>query len=289
MSEQHPIVAITGSSGSGTTNVRMAFERVFRSEGIHPAYIEGDGFHRYDRQTMETMMRDALRVTHFGPEGNLLDELQAVFAEYAERGEGRRRHYVHNAEEAARYGAQPGALTDWEPLPEGTDLLFYEGLHGGLVTAQNDVAGHVDLLIGIAPIINLEWIQKIHRDKEVRGYTEAGAVELILGRMHDYVHYIVPQFSRTHANLQRVPTVDTANPFSAGEVPSNDQSYAVLHIRDSGKVRVDFPYLLQMLPGSFMSAPDTIVIPASKKVFAIQLIMTPVLTGLVARSRHRSV
>ena len=287
MSKQHPIVAITGSSGAGTTLLRMAFERIFRQEGIRPAILEGDGFHRYDRKTMEQMRQtQEHRISHFSPAGNLLADLEAVFREYAAHGRGRYRHYVHNEEEAARYGSPPGTLTAWEPLQENTDLLFYEGLHGGLVTDEVNIARHVDLLIGVAPIINLEWIQKIHRDKAVRGYTELGAVEMILSRMRDYVRYIVPQFSRTHLNLQRIPTVDTSNPFSAGEVPTNDQSFSVVHVRDSERLPADFPFLLQMLPGSFMSAPDTIVIPASKKVFAIQLMLTPVLLGLVENSRR---
>lgn len=289
MSKQHPIVAITGSSGAGTTLLRIAFERIFRQEGIHPAILEGDGFHRYDRKTMdEIRQKSRRRVSHFNPDGNLLDELAAVFEEYAERGQGRRRHYVHNEEEAIRYGSPSGTLTPWESLPGDSDLLFYEGLHGGLVYGDVDVARHVDLLIGVAPIINLEWIQKIHRDKTVRGYTNQGAVEMILSRIHDYVHYIVPQFSRTHLNLQRVPTVDSANPFDAQEVPTNDQSFYIMHIRDSIRLPVDFPFLLQMLPGSFMSTPDTIVVPASKKVFAIQLMLTPVLLSMVEESRrHR--
>lgn len=289
MSKQHPIVAITGASGAGTTLLLIAFKRIFRQEGIHPAILEGDGFHRYDRKAMdEIRQKSGRRVSHFSPEGNLLNELAEVFEEYARCGRGRQRHYVHNEEEAIRYGSPAGTLTQWEPLPEDTDLLFYEGLHGGLVNADINIARHVDLLIGVAPIINLEWIQKIHRDKTVRGYTKEGAVEMILTRMHDYVHYILPQFSQTHLNLQRVPTVDSANPFDANEVPTNDQSFSIMHVRDPVRLPVDFPFLLQMLPGSFMSAPDTIVVPASKKVFAIQLLLTPVLLDMVAESRrHR--
>ena len=39
MSRKHPIVAITGSSGAGTTNVKTAFEQIFQREGISPALI----------------------------------------------------------------------------------------------------------------------------------------------------------------------------------------------------------------------------------------------------------
>jgi len=252
MSEKHPIVAITGSSGAGTTNAKIAFERIFRQLGISATIIEGDGFHRYDRQHMDNIVAKAetegRNVTHFGPEGNF---------------------------------AAQGSLTPWEAIPENTDLLFYEGLHGGIVTDTVNVAQHVDLLIGLVPIINLEWIQKIHRDQTVRGYSQEDATKMVLGRMYDYTHYITPQFSRTDINFQRVPTVDTSNPFAATEIPTNDQSFSVIHIRNLKKIKVDFRGLLKMLEGSFMSTPDTIVVPAGKKIFAMQLILTPLIQELI--------
>jgi len=285
MSKKHPIIAVTGSSGAGTTGVKLAFEQIFRKEGVTAAFVEGDSFHRYDRREMDEAVAvahsDGRTITHFGPEGNLFDELETLFREYAERGTGRRRHYVHNEEVAVRYGYPPGTITPWEPLPHPTDLLFYEGLHGGLKTEQYDVACHVDLLIGVVPIINLEWIQKIHRDKAVRGYTAEDATRMILDRMHDYVYYITPQFSRTDINFQRVPTVDTSNPFAADEIPTSDQSFAVIHIRDLQKVAVDFRYLLDMLEGSFMSTLDTIVVPAGKMPLALQLVINPVIRRMV--------
>ena len=285
MSTKHPIVAITGSSGAGTSNVKIAFEQIFRREGINPAIIEGDCFHRYNRQEMDEIVarieKEGGNVTHFGPEGNLFEELEVVFAEYAQSATGKRRYYIHNEDEAAQHGARVGELTPWEPLPPGTDLLFYEGLHGGLVTDRVNIARHVDLLIGVAPIINLEWIQKIHRDKTVRGYTTESATQMILSRMHDYTHYITPQFSRTDINFQRVPTVDTSNPFAATEIPTDDQSFSVIHIRNHDKIKVDFRYLLEMIGGSFISTPETLVVPAGKKIFAMQLIITPVIQRLM--------
>jgi phosphoribulokinase len=290
MSAQHPIVAVTGSSGAGTTNFKTAFEQIFRQEGIRPAIIEGDCFHRYCRKEMDKVVEAAAgegrNITHFGPEGNLFEELEAVFREYAETGTGRRRYYIHNEEEAALHGAAPGELTPWEPLPENTDLLFYEGLHGGVVTDKVDVARHVDLLIGVAPIINLEWIQKIHRDRAVRGYSIDDATHMILSRMYDYTHYITPQFSRTDINFQRVPTVDTSNPFAATEIPGNDKSFSVIHIRNREKIPVDFDSLLNQLDNSFLSAADTIVIPSVKKIAAIQLILTPVIHQMLENRKQ---
>ena len=247
--------------------------------------MEGDSYHRYDREEMERFtqqpMREGKRITHFGPEGNLLQELEAGFGEYAEHGTGKQRHYIHNNADAARHGGVPGTLTPWKPLAENTDLMLYEGLHGGLITDEVNIAQYVDVLIGVTPIINLEWIQKIHRDKEVRGYSIEDATGMILERMYDYVNYITPQFSRTDINLQRVPTVDTANPFGAAHIPSSDESFSVIHVRNREKLAVDFLYLLDMLHNSFMSTPYTIVIPAGKTNFAMQLIIEPLIKRII--------
>lgn len=291
MSDLHPIVAVTGSSGAGTTSVTTAFAHIFKYERLHAAWIEGDSYHRYDRAEMARQVdlaaREGRTLTHFGPDGNLFDELEALFADYGTTGTGRTRHYIHTEEDGARYGGAPGTFTDWQPLDAETDLLFYEGLHGALVADGHDLARHVDLLIGVVPIINLEWIQKIHRDQAVRGYSAETATQMILRRMPDYVHYICPQFSRTDINFQRTPTIDTSNPFKAHEIPTNDESLVVINIANRRKIQPDFRTLLEMLQGSFMSRPDTIVVPAGKFVFAMELILTPVITRLMDR-RNRA-
>ncbi|MBL1142114.1 MAG: phosphoribulokinase [Proteobacteria bacterium] len=287
MSVKHPIIAVTGSSGAGTSIAKSAFEYMFKKNGVKAAIIEGDCFHRYDRAEMDERSAEAEtkgeNLTHFGPEGNLFEELESVFKEYGEKGTGKRRFYVHDEKEASQHGMPPGSITEWEPIEEDTDVLFYEGLHGGVVTDTVNVAQHVDLLIGVTPIINLEWMQKIHRDRSIRGYSAADATKLIMDRMYDYMHYITPQFSRTDINFQRVPTIDTANPFESDYVPNNDESFCVIHIRDQDRIEVDFRYLLEMLEGSMMSSPETIVVPAGKKVFAMQLILTPFLRKLIAQ------
>ncbi|MFQ5660474.1 MAG: phosphoribulokinase [Gammaproteobacteria bacterium] len=290
MSKLHPIVVVTGSSGAGTTGVKIAFEHIFREAGIKPAFIEGDSFHRYNRKEMDRMVEEAKAqgkaITHFGPAGNLFEELAALFEEYAEQGTGKHRFYIHDEKEAAKHGYPPGSLTPWEPLGQDTDLLFYEGLHGGLISEEINIAQYVDLMIGEVPIINLEWMQKIHRDQEIRGYTAENATSMILERMHDYVHYITPQFSHTDINFQRVPTVDTSNPFATITIPTNDQSFSVIHVRNRKKLPVDFRYLLEMLEGSFMSTPDTIVVPAGKKIFAMQLIINPAIQHLMEQKKN---
>ncbi len=289
MSVKHPIISVTGSSGAGTTTVKHTFEQIFRREGIKAAWIEGDAFHRWNREEMRRAMAEAAangnpHLSHFGVEANLLEELEAVFAEYGRQGTGMTRHYVHDEREAELYGVPPGHFTPWEPLPPDTDLLLYEGLHGAVVTDKVDIARHADLKIGVVPVINLEWIQKIHRDRATRGYTTEAVTDTILRRMPDYVRYICPQFTQTDINFQRVPTVDTSNPFIARWIPTPDESMVVIRFRNPRGI--DFPYLLSMIPGSFMSRANSIVIPGAKQDLAMQLIITPMVLHLVDRARR---
>ncbi|MFT3816936.1 MAG: phosphoribulokinase [Rubrivivax sp.] len=289
MSERHPIIAITGSSGAGTTSVTRTFENIFRREGVSAAVIEGDSFHRYDRKEMRERQAAAEQAgdkhfSHFGPENNLFPELEQLFRAYGESGGGRRRKYLHDAAEAAPHGQPPGTFTPWEDLPEGTDLLFYEGLHGAVVTPEVNVARYPDLLIGVVPVINLEWIQKLYRDKNVRGYSAEAVTDTILRRMPDYVNYICPQFTHTHVNFQRVPVVDTSNPFIARDIPSADESLCV--IRFANPKGIDFPYLLNMIDGSWMSRANTVVVPGGKMELAMQLIFTPFIWRMMERARR---
>ncbi len=282
MSKKHPIIAVTGSSGAGTTTVKVAFEHIFLREGVNPVVIEGDSYHKHDRAAMKIAMQEAEEdgnqsFSHFGPEANVFDKLEETFKAYGETGTCDRRYYLHSDEEAKPFGQQPGEFTPWEKIEAGTDLLFYEGLHGGIVDDDADVAKYVDLLIGVVPIVNLEWIQKVHRDCEQRGYSAEAVTDTILRRMYDYVHYITPQFSRTDINFQRVPTVDTSNPFIARDIPTPDESFVVIRFRDPAKLDVDFQYLLSMLDDSFMSRRNTIVVPGGKMGFAIEIILAPII------------
>ena len=289
MSHRHPIIAITGSSGAGTTSVTRTFENIFRREGVNAAIIEGDSFHRHDRAEMKTRLAEAERrgdkhFSHFGPENNLFADIEALFRTYAETGTGKRRKYLHDMDEAAPHGQEPGTFTPWEDVPQGTDLLFYEGLHGAVVTPEVNIAQHPDLLIGVVPVINLEWIQKLHRDRSARGYSTEAVTDTILRRMPDYVNYICPQFMHTHVNFQRVPMVDTSNPFIARDIPSPDESMVV--IRFANPKGIDFQYLLNMVHDSFMSRANTIVVPGGKMELAMQLIFTPFVWRMVERRKR---
>jgi phosphoribulokinase len=298
MSKRHPVVAVTGSSGAGTSTVKRAFEHIFKREGIHPVVVEGDSYHRYERGPMKQAMADAQargeNFSHFGPEANLFPKLEELFRIYGETGGGEKRYYLHSVEEAAQHNArlgtslEPGQFTPWEPIEPGTDLLFYEGLHGGVVGEGYDVASLADLLVGVVPITNLEWIQKIARDNAERGYSAEAIVDTILRRMPDYINHITPQFSRTDINFQRVPTVDTSNPFICRDIPTPDESFVIIHFRKGSREKwgIDFSYLLRMINGSFMSSPTSIVVNGGKMGFAMELILTPIIHRMIEERKQ---
>ncbi|MDH5179388.1 MAG: phosphoribulokinase [Gammaproteobacteria bacterium] len=293
MSAKHPVIAVTGSSGAGTTTVKRAFEHIFFRERINPLIVEGDSYHKFDRAEMKVQVEEFKKkgknLSHFGPESNHFDLLAETFETYGKTGGCKRRYYLHSEEEADEHNARlstslnPGQFTPWEDINEDTDLLFYEGLHGGVKTNNIDVAKHVDLLVGVVPIVNLEWIQKIHRDNAERGYSAEAIVDTILRRMEDYVTCITPQFSRTDINFQRVPTVDTSNPFIARDIPTPDESFIVIRFRNPKGV--DFPYLQSMIKDSFMSRPNTLVVPGGKMGFAMELVLNPVIRELIEKKK----
>lgn len=290
MSQRHPIVAVTGSSGAGTSTVKFALESIFRRLGVTAAVVEGDSFHRFDRKEMRKELKAAKKenrnLSHFGPEGNLFDKQFELFQSYAETGTGLHRYYVHNDEEAELRGVEPGRFTDWEPLSTDTDLLFYEGLHGGVVTDEYNIREQVDLLIGVAPTINLEWIQKVKRDTAERGYEQAGVMDTIYRRIYDYMHFIVPQFSKTDINFQRTPLVDTSDPFVGREIPTAEQSLVVIHFLSPG---VSDEYKLQLkglIEGTIITGFNTLVIPGTKMTYALELILTKRIADLLKKRGH---
>lgn len=290
MSRKHPIVAVTGSSGAGTSTVKRALEHIFARVGARAAFIEGDSFHRYDRKEMRKevpkAMKEGRRMSHFGPEGNLFDKQLELFRSYGEDGTGLHRHYIHDEYEAAIYGGEPGTFTEWAPIPTGTDLLFYEGLHGGVIYEDIDMTTEVDLLIGVCPTVNLEWIQKISRDTQERGYEPGAVVDTIYRRMYDYMHYIVPQFSKTHINFQRVPLVDTSDPFMVRSIPTADQSLVVIHFLKN-KPTVEYKiHIKGLIEGAIITGFNTLVIPGGKMMYAMELILTQMIIDLMTRRGH---
>lgn len=289
MSISHPIIAVTGSSGAGTSTAKLSFEDIFRRTNIKPVVIEGDSFHRFNREQMRIEVAKAESkgemLTHFGPEANHLDRLEALFQTYSETGGGEKRYYIHDESQAVKYNRPPGTFTEWEEIDNDSDLLFYEGLHGGAVTDEVNIAQYTDLLIGVVPVINIEWIQKIKRDCSNRGYSQEAVVDIILKRMPDYIHHITPQFSRTHINFQRIPLIDTSNPFVMREIPSQDESLCVIRFKNP-KI-ADFPYYLSMIKDSFMSRANNIVVPGVKMRLAMEIILTPFIEDMMQRKRQR--
>ncbi len=297
MSRKHPVVVITGSSGAGTSTVKKALEAIFYRQKIKPVVIEGDSFHRYDREGMQQKMTAAINAgvnfSHFGESANQFEKLENTFRSYGETGSGQKRFYLHNDEEAQQHEKRlgrelsAGQFTPWEDIEPDTDLLFYEGLHGLVKTATVDMTRYVDLKVGVVPVVNLEWIQKIHRDSAERGYSQEEVVDRILRRMPDYVKHITPQFSETDINFQRVATVDTSNPFIARDIPTLDESFVVIRFRKPDIRNTDFTNLLSMISGAFMSRRNTIVVPGGKMGMAMEIILTPIISDLVKR-RHEA-
>lgn len=289
MSELHPIVAVTGSSGAGTSTVRAAFEHMFHRLNANAVYIEGDAFHSLDRLEMQAALQKASirgeNFSHFGPAANHFGKLESLFKNYSDNGTGEFRRYLHTEDDAVPLGKVAGTFTEWESVQPDTDVMLYEGLHGGVQTERVNVSQYVDLLIGVVPTLNLEWIQKIHRDTGERGYSPEDVTATVLRRMHDYVHYITPQFSITDINFQRVPLVDTSNPFIARDVPSDDESLVVIRFRHPRKLKVDFPYVLTMIKDSFMTRPNTICVPGSRMRMAMEIILRPLLEEMLAKRR----
>jgi len=293
MSRKHPVIAVTGSSGAGTTTVKLAFQNIFRRQKITSAVIEGDSLHSLDRMAFREASAKAAKegnntFSHFGPEANHFDKIEEMFKTYGETGMCKRRYYVHSEPEAVEHNKHfgltdltPGVFTPWEDIEKGSDLLFYEGLHGlAKDETQNvDSRKFVDLAIGVVPVVNLEWIQKIHRDSAERGYSAEATVDTIMRRMPDYIKYITPQFTYTDINFQRVATVDTSNPFIARDIPTPDESFVVIRFRNPKGV--DFPYFLNMVPGSFMSRANTMVVPGGKMSHAMEVILSPIMHDMI--------
>ena len=294
LKQVYPVFVVTGSSGAGTSTVQEALKHIFWRLSLIPLYIEGDSYHRWGREETKKQM-EAARVegrtlSHFSPEANLLNELRDNFKRYGASGIGKRRFYVHSAEESERRGGvPPGEFTEWEEIKgkkrDLPDILCYEGLHGAYVDDQVDLMKYVDVAVGVVPIINLEWIQKIHRDGKERGYAPEVTTQTILRRMPDYIAHITPQFSRTDINFQRVATVDTSNPFVARDVPKPEESFVIIRFRTPRKFNVSFTDLLLKIDGSFMPPrTNTIVVPGERMGQAMELILEPIIENLIEQS-----
>ncbi len=306
MSVKKPIIAITGGSGAGTTMVSKAFRGIFRREKISASFLAGDSFRRFDYQEMEKLTHEKTirgeNISHFGPEANLFNELESQLKSFSETGRCKKRQYI--TKDSDHSLGQFGTFTEWREIKTERDILVYEGFHGGVVSnkwtrrkmsdSHNpkvqlerravsgqtgiDVAQYVDLLIGIVPVVNLEWIQKIHRDTNIRGIERDNVTTTIVQRMQDYIHFIVPQFSYSDINFQRIPLVDTSNPFIIRDIPNADESLYVIRFREPKKY--DILYFVNRISGAYLSRPNTMVIPGGKLQLAIEVICSPIIRSL---------
>lgn len=287
MSLRHPIIGVTGSSGAGTSTARVTFARICAELGVKAAFVEGDAFHAYDRAgNRAAIERARIRGEHysmFGPSANLLERLEQLLRQYGEQGSGLVRHYLHTEAEAVIASRAVGTFTPWEPLQADTDLLIYEGLHGGYIGDDINIAMHMDLLVGVTPTINLEWIQKLRRDIDERGHPPDEVTQTILRRMPDYVTIITPQFSRTDVNFQRVPLVDTSNPFAVTRIPAQDESLIVVHVNPGGRLEPDLDGCRQQIPGAFLTNPTTLVVPGAHGGTVFDMVMRPAVRRLLDR------
>ena len=288
MSIKHPIIVITGSSGSGSNRVSDVFSHIAWREKISHLIVDGSAFHRYERDEMAVRVEEACAdgryLSHFSPDGNRLDLLESLFGEFSSNGSGQYRHYLHTEDQAQQHGQEVGTFTPWESLPSNLDLLVYQGLHGAFTGPDVNIKRHVDLTLGVAPIVNLEWIQKIHVDIKNRGYTLDAVRAAIQHRLHDYVHYITPQFSQTDINFQRIPLVDTSNPFDARDMPENDESMVVISFREPRDH--DFAFLLKRIDGAFMTRRNSLVVPGGKMEFAMEMLLNPLVHEMMERRRQ---
>lgn len=287
MSTKHPILAVTGASDEGIAVVRDTLETIFAEEQTKAFFLQGSGFHRYERKVMYDATREARKqgkvLSHFGIDGNLLDKLNTSFKEYAEDGKCNYRYYLHREANAREYQQESGTFTQWMRHEGDSELMVYYGLHGAVKTDTLDLAQYPDLMIGVVPNVNLEWMQRIRRDN-ARGYSMDEIKEITLDRMHAYANVVTPQFTRTHINFQMVPVVDTSDPFNLTGFPEDEECALVIHFQRLP--HTDFIPLLQQLEGAEMTRRDTMLIPGELKSKAIRLILTPLIRDLVNGSRN---
>lgn len=305
MSLDHPIIAVTGASGAGTTMVQQAFKEIFYRQGIKAAFAEGDAFLRYSDTETEKIISHALaegrHISCYGPDLNNFQQLESLFSQYSEQGSGRLRYKV-SQENQHRYSQPVGEFTEWQDVPVDTDCLFYEGMHGGVVadtwtrrkdngvTVENDrrtpenkgvdVVQYVDLLIGVVPAINLEWIQRIHHDQHTKQCSAQKTTDNIVEQLRDYIHFIVPQFSVSDINFQRMPVVDTSNPFDVDRVPAEYESVIVVSFKEPAKH--DVVNYASRIDDARLTGRNSLLIPGGQLQHALDVICAPLIEALIA-------
>ena len=212
-----------------------------------PAFVEGDSFHRYDRQEMkdaiaEAEARAATTSAISARKPTCFEELEALFRDV------RRERHRPGPQIPAQRSARPSRTArSRAPSPPGQDIppghrpaVLRGAARGGRHRRRGrrpdrGPAGRrrADHQPGVDP--------EDQPGQDRRGYSAEAVMDTILRRMPDYVNYICPQFSRTHINFQRVPTVDTSNPFIARDIPTADESFVIIRFAQPARHRFPLP------------------------------------------------
>ena len=200
---------------------------------------------------------------------------------------GKRRYYLHSEEEADHHNGRlgtklgPASSRHGRTSRAAPTCCSTKACMAWSSPSQATSPGTWISGVAVVPIVNLEWIQKIHRDSAERGYSAEAIVDTILRRMPDYINHITPQFSRTDINFQRVLHGRHLEPFIARDIPTPDESFVVIRFKDPKKLEVSFSELLAMLQGSFMSRRNSIVVPGGKMGFAMEIILAPIIERMM--------
>ena len=166
MSAKHPVIAVTGFSGAGTTTTGVAFRKIFQQLNIRAAELEATastlhpaGNGRGDPQGA----RSGRDISYFGPGPTTSACCSRALSSTAKR----HRPFAQVPAHLRRSGAYNPGAGHLHPVgaTAGADRrAVLRGAARRCGREHHDVASHVDLLVGVVPIVNLEWIQKLIRD-----------------------------------------------------------------------------------------------------------------------------
>ena len=247
MSVKHPIISVTGSSGAGTTSVKTTFKRIFNRETVNAASSMAMHSIAMTAQMKRVMAEEAEReinhFSHFGPECQPAGGTGRVYSGISAKPEPEKPGTTCTTRKKRTCTARPGTFSAWEDIdPEYRIIVLRRtAWRGGDRRRQPGAA--LRPKIGVVPVVNLEWIQKIHRDKMDRGYSTQAIKDTILRRMPDYLDYICPQFSQTDINFPARADRRYIERLCARWIPTPDESMVVIRFRQSQGYRFPLPDL----------------------------------------------
>ena len=249
MSTLHPIISITGSSGAGTTSVKRTFEQIFRREKIDAAFIEGDAFHRYDRAAMKAKVaeeeaRGNPNFSHFSAGGEPARDARGGLRGVRPSGHRPHPNTTSTTPRRRRSTASPPAPSppgrDFEPqrppvLRGPARLRRHRQGQPRAARRPQDRRG-----AGRQPRMDPEDPPRPRHPRllDRGGHRHDPAPDARLRPLHlPAVH------RRRDINFQRVPIVDTSNPFIARWIPTPDELMVVIRFAQSARHRLPLPAL----------------------------------------------